>query len=318
MHRPPRVINSTLHNDLASTFSIVAYDPETRDLGVAVQSKYFAVGSVVPRAEANVGAIATQAWANVSYGPDGLALLRRGLTPSEVVAKLTEADVSRERRQLGIVDARGNVASFTGSQCIPWAASRQGENYTAQGNILIGREVVEAMGDAFEASKGELADKLIESLEAGQKAGGDARGMQAAAILVVREGAGPFGYGDRYVDLRVDDHAQPIEELKRLVVLTHVYHQITKSRESLERGNVEAAVESGERAVELAPNSDVAHLELAAAYYRSGDRKSSSAEFRRAVEINPKTLSYAERIPRFGFVRDDQEFHRLLGRRLRR
>ncbi len=208
-----------------STFSIVAYDPETGDLGVAVQSKFLAVGAVVPYARANVGAVATQSYANLLYGPQGLALLEQGLAPEEVIQRLTEADPDARLRQVGIVDARGRAAAFTGEGCFPWAGHRVGPNVAVQGNILVGPETVDAMYETFLSARGDLADRLVAALAAGQEAGGDRRGQQSAALLVVREGGSYGGYTDRYIDLRVDDHPQPIAELARLLRLWRVYFQ---------------------------------------------------------------------------------------------
>ncbi|RLG73971.1 MAG: DUF1028 domain-containing protein [Thermoprotei archaeon] len=205
-----------IHIKNLSTFSIVGFDPETKDLGVAVASKFIAVGALVPWAEANVGAIATQALANISYGPRGLELLRRGYSAKKVLQILISDDPQREERQVGIVDSKGEAAAFTGSKCYPYAGHIVGENYAVQGNILTEPEVLEEMAKAFEKTKGELVDRLLAALEAGDKAGGDRRGKQSAAIIVVREKGGYGGYTDRYVDLRVDDHPEPVQELKRL------------------------------------------------------------------------------------------------------
>lgn len=206
-----------------ATFSIAGFDPYTGDLGVAVQSKFFAVGSVVPWAKAGVGAIATQSYANVSYGPDGLELLAKGKSARETVETLTSGDGNKQRRQLGIVDAKGNSASFTGSDCHPWAGHIEKPYFCAQGNMLTGKEVVEAMAASFEQSqkqaKGGLCDWLANALMAGQDAGGDSRGRQSAAQLVVRKKGGYDGGNDRFIDLRVDDHKKPIEELRRLLQL---------------------------------------------------------------------------------------------------
>ncbi|MCR8453693.1 MAG: DUF1028 domain-containing protein [Crenarchaeota archaeon] len=199
-----------------ATFSIVAADVEAGLWGVAVASKFVAVGALVPWAKAKVGAIATQAWANISFGPRGLELLSQGFSSEEVLDKLLRDDDMREHRQVGIVDYLGRVAAWTGSQCIAWAGHVIGENYVALGNILRGPEVVEAMAKAFETTKGDIVDKLLAALEAGDNAGGDRRGKQSAAILVVKEGGGYGGYTDRYVDLRVDDHPDPVKELKRI------------------------------------------------------------------------------------------------------
>ncbi|MCY3742093.1 MAG: DUF1028 domain-containing protein [Candidatus Poribacteria bacterium] len=200
-----------------ATFSIVGYDAETGDLGIAVQSKFFAVGSVVPWAEAGVGAIATQSWANTTYGPNGLKLLKSGLSAEQSLERLIADDPGRATRQVGIVDAEGNVANYTGDECNAWAGAVSSKHYTAQGNILAGEDVVKAMGKAFEETEGELADKLMAALFAGQEKGGDTRGQQSAAILVVRKQSGYGGFNDRYIDLRVDDSERPIEALQRLL-----------------------------------------------------------------------------------------------------
>jgi uncharacterized Ntn-hydrolase superfamily protein len=201
---------------VVATFSIVAYDPETQELGIAVQSKFIAVGSVVPWARAGVGAIATQSYANTTYGQKGLDLLAKGETPEAVVSKLTEEDKRAGSRQVGIVSAKGESATFTGEQCNAWAGGIKGENFACQGNILAGEDVVKQMVASYKESKGDLGDRLIAALQAGQDAGGDVRGMQSAALLIVREKWGYGGYNDRYRDLRVDDHSEPIKELKRV------------------------------------------------------------------------------------------------------
>ncbi len=199
-----------------STFSIVAYDAKRQDLGVAVESRFPCVGSIVPHALAKVGAVATQSYSNPTYGPQGLDLLATGKGPEEVIRQLTASDVEAEKRQVGIVDAKGRAAAFTGKECFPWAGHRVGRGYACQGNILSGEGVVADMAEGFEAAEGDLADRLLVALEAGQRAGGDRRGQQSAALLVVREKAGYGGFTDRYVDIRVDDHQRPIEELKRV------------------------------------------------------------------------------------------------------
>ncbi|QZT35521.1 DUF1028 domain-containing protein [Caldalkalibacillus thermarum TA2.A1] len=208
---------------LVATFSIVGFDPETQELGIAVQSKFLGVGAVVPWAKAGVGAIATQSFANTSYGPKGLALLESGLSAQETLDKLVAEDEGRMMRQVGIVDAQGRAATFTGDACYEWAGGQTGPNYAAQGNILVGRETVEAMGQTFEQSQGSLAERLLQALEAGQRAGGDKRGQQSAALLVVKEKGGYAGFNDRAIDLRVDDHPEPIKELFRLYHLHQLY-----------------------------------------------------------------------------------------------
>ena len=205
---------------LVATYSIVGCDLDARQWGVAVQSKFLAVGSVVPWAEAEVGAIATQAYANPSYGPNGLTLLREGLSASEVVERLTAADDGRDDRQLGVVDAQGGSASWTGPGCNDWAGGRTGSGYAAQGNILVGEETVAALAETFEAGQDRpLAERLLEALAAAQAAGGDSRGQQSAALLVVERNGGYAGLSDVLVDVRVDDHDRPIEELRRIYEL---------------------------------------------------------------------------------------------------
>jgi len=199
-----------------STFSIVAYDQRSGDFGVAVQSKFIAVGAVVPWAKAKVGAVATQAEANVSYGPRAIEMLESGLSSSLALSRLLADDERTHVRQVAIVDSAGNVAAHTGSECMDWAGHVAGEGYSCQGNILAGRKVVESMAQAYERTKGDLIDRLLAALGAGQIAGGDRRGQQSAALLVVREKGGYEGFTDRFVDLRVDDSPHPIEELKRI------------------------------------------------------------------------------------------------------
>ncbi len=198
------------------TFSIVAYERATATWGVAVQSKFLSVGAVVPYAEAGAGALATQALCNAAYGADGLALLRKGRTATEVVRELTSNDPGRDERQLGVVDAKGGAASYTGSKCMDWAGHETGDGFACQGNILFGPSVVRAMARAYESTPGDLLDRLLAALSAGQREGGDRRGMQSAALLAVRAGGGYGGGNDRWVDVRVDDHPSPIEELKRI------------------------------------------------------------------------------------------------------
>jgi len=206
-------------SDTVATFSIVGFDPATGDLGVAVASRFLAVGAVAPWAEAGVGAVATQAYANVAYGPDGLKALREGQSADQALNALIDADKGRERRQAGVIDAKGRAATFTGSKCFAWAGGKTGKHWAAQGNILAGPEVVDAMGKAFEAAEGELAERLLAALTAGEKAGGDKRGKQSAALYVVRKKGGFLHGNDRYIDLRVDDHTDPVPELTRLLGL---------------------------------------------------------------------------------------------------
>jgi uncharacterized Ntn-hydrolase superfamily protein len=213
---------------VVATYSIVACDLDAGQWGVAVQSKFLAVGSVVPWAEPHVGAIATQSYANPRYGPDGLALLRQGSSAVEAVEALTAADDGRAERQLGIVDGQGRAATFTGDECHDWAGGRTGNRYAAQGNILVSEETVDALAATFVPNGHlSLAERLIECLAAAQAAGGDRRGQQSASLLVVEKDAGYASLSDVVVDLRVDDHERPIVELRRLYGLHNELFGIT-------------------------------------------------------------------------------------------
>ena len=236
------------------TYSIVAGDPVTGDLGVAVQSRFLGVGSVVPWAKANVGAVATQARANTTYGPEGLRMLASGWTAQEVLDSLITVDPDREFRQVGIVDAMGNSAAFTGRECAGYAGQVRGAGYSVQGNILTGEQVLTAMSAAFERTGGDLADRLLAALDAGERAGENSRGGQSAALIVVREGGGYGGFNDRFIDLRVEDHPNPIAELRRLYGLWNDTFLPEARMESIARFNrnkqFSAAQEETRRVVE--------------------------------------------------------------------
>ena len=215
------------------TFSIIARDAEKGEWGIAVQSKFLAVGAVVPWARAGVGAIATQAWANTSYGPRGLDLLASGLSAQETLEQLLQTDDGRANRQIGIVGASGAPVTYTGEKCFSWAGGRTGEDYACQGNILVSEDTVLAMARTFEETAGLLCDRMLAALAAGQAAGGDSRGLQSAALLVVRERGGYGGFNDRFIDLRVDDHAAPIDELRRILQLHKLYLFPTSPQDTL-------------------------------------------------------------------------------------
>lgn len=228
---------------LVATFSIVAADPETGEVGVAVQSKFLAVGSVVPWAKANVGAVATQSWANTAFGPEGLALLEKGLSPEEVIDKLVADDPGRSLRQVAVINAEGEASAFTGHECYDWAGHIIGKHHSCQGNILISEETVSEMSRTFEASEGPLAERVLKAVAAAQHAGGDSRGKQSAAVYVVQEGAGYGGYNDVKVDLRVDDHPEPIEELQRLYELHKMYAAPSEDKLAIEGDVLKTVVE---------------------------------------------------------------------------
>ena len=205
------------------TFSIVGYDPQEKEWGIAVQSKFLGVGAVVPFAKAGVGAVATQSYANTAYGPQALELMAQGKSADEVMELITKDDPDKEMRQVGLIDAEGNGATFTGTYCYDWAGGVTGKHFAAQGNILVDENTVKAMAETFESTEGSLAHRLLQALNAGQQAGGDSRGQQSAALLVVKEKGGYGGYNDRYIDLRVDDHPEPITELIRIFGLQQLY-----------------------------------------------------------------------------------------------
>ncbi|HMI98779.1 MAG TPA: DUF1028 domain-containing protein [Gaiellaceae bacterium] len=242
---------------IVSTYSIVAADLEAARWGVAVQSKFLSVGSVVPWAEPHVGAIATQAYANPRYGPNGLQLLREGLSAQEAVDRLTAEDEGREHRQLGIVDEQGNAATYTGQECLDWAGGRTGAGYAAQGNILVSGETVDAIAESFEGSAGRpLAERLIDCLAAGQAAGGDSRGQQSSALLVVERDGGYARMSDVVVELRVEDHERPIEELRRIYVLHDEIFGSTPRAQWL-AVDEELGTELGERLGQLGYDGDL-------------------------------------------------------------
>ena len=220
-------------NCIITTFSIVAADLATGDLGIAVASKFLACGAVVPWASAGAGAVATQSFANTAYGLDGIRMMRDGLSARDALAKLLADDADRDLRQVGLVDARGGAAAHTGPGCHAWAGHHVGEGFACQGNILVGQETVDAMAAVFRASNGELSDRLVTALAAGEKAGGDRRGKQASAVYVVRPEGGYGGMNDVLVDLRVDDHPEPVTELRRLLELRDLYFGTSPASEKL-------------------------------------------------------------------------------------
>jgi uncharacterized Ntn-hydrolase superfamily protein len=241
---------------LVATYSIAACDPDAQQWGVATQSKFLGVGSVVPWAQPEVGAIATQAYANPRYGPSGLALLHEGLSAEEVVERLTSADEGRDHRQLGIVDREGRAATYTGKECMEWAGGRTGECYAAQGNILVSGDTVDAISETFEASSGPLAERLLDCLDAAQAAGGDRRGQQSAALLIVERDGGYAGLSDEVVDLRVDEHPRPLEELRRIYGLHQAIFGKTPERFWVDVDD-ELAAELRERLAKLGFDGDL-------------------------------------------------------------
>jgi len=291
-----------------ATFSIVARDPVTGDLGVAVQSKFFAVGSVVPWAKAGVGAVATQSFGNTTFGPRGLEMLAAGKSPKEVMNALLADDAGKAQRQVGIVDAKGNTATYTGEGCMAWAGGTEGADYAAQGNILAGAPVVAAMGKAFEETKGLLGDRLLAALDAGQAAGGDSRGMQSAALLVVREKGGYGGFNDRWCDLRVDDAPNPFTELRRLYNLWKPNALVLEGYKACEAKEWDKAFAFGREALALDSTSGQSQYHLGCYYSKAGKGAEAIEWLRQAVALDPGHAKTARQDSDYAPLRDNPDF----------
>jgi len=276
-----------------ATFSIVARDSVTGELGIAVASKFFAVGSVVPWAKAGVGAVATQSYANTTFGPRGLDLMEAGLSPQEALDKLLSDDTDPTRRQVGIVAANGKSATYTGKDCLAWAGGRSGPNYAIQGNILTGEDVVIAMEKAFVDSPGNLADRLYTALVVGESMGGDSRGKQSAAMLVVKKGAGYGGYTDRAIDIRVDDSPEPFKELGRLLNIAQMNYAWNDAWTLFTNKRYKKALEPMERAAKLASDYGEVHYDLACIRLAAGLKAEALAALKTALELNPKLKKQA-------------------------
>jgi uncharacterized Ntn-hydrolase superfamily protein len=295
-----------------STFSIVARDSSGGELGVAVASKFFAVGSVVPWAKAGVGAVATQAYANTSFGWTGLKLLEGGLSAEETVKALLSDDDDPGRRQVGIVAADGSSATYTGEGCLAWAGGRNGLDYAIQGNILAGEDVVTSMERVFLDSKGTLADRLFAALVAGESMGGDSRGKQSAAILVVKEGAGYGGYTDRAIDIRVDDHPEPFKELGRLLNIAQVNYAWNEAWTLFKSGKFNEALSPMERAAILAPGNGEVFYDLACIRLAAGLKDDALAALKKSLGLNPKLKKQAGEDDDLAELRGDKQFQELI------
>jgi uncharacterized Ntn-hydrolase superfamily protein len=294
------------------TFSIVAADTATGELGVAVASRFFAVGSVVPWAKAGVGAVATQSFANTSFGWRGLELLERGASPDEVVEILLRNDDDPNRRQFGIVAANGSSATYTGKDCIPWAGGRSGAGYAIQGNILTGEAVVAAMESTFLTLKGTLAERLYGALVAGDREGGDARGKQSAALLVVKQGAGYGGYTDRAIDIRVDDHPEPVVELGRLLAYAQMNYAWNEGWTLFTKKRPADALPHIERAVKYAPENPELLYDLAVIRLAAGNRSGALEALTLALRLNPKLKAQARGDADLERLKDNKQFRELV------
>ncbi len=281
-----------------ATFSIVAIDPNTGEMGIAVASRYFSVGAVVPWAEAGVGAVATQASVNVGYGPRALELLKGGLTAQQVMDRLFEEDTfpGKGGRQIAIVDRRGNIAVFTGSDAQDWRGHKKGATYSAQGNILAGPQVVDAMSEAFENTKGELTERLYAALKAGDAAGGDRRGRQSASILVVGKGLGRNTNNDRYAYVNVDDHTDPMGELRRLLDIQLGINNSGLRSRALRDGNIEQAHQFAERAARYRPDNANGFMHLGFLSYLAGAPGAALEAFSEAKKLSDNFVELWNRV----------------------
>lgn len=295
-----------------ATFSIVGRDPATGELGVAVASKFFTVGNVVPWAKAGIGAVATQAYCNTSFGWRGLELLEKNLTPEEIKTVLLRDDDDPGRRQFGIVAADGSSVTYTGEGCSHWAGGRSGENYAAQGNILTGEEVVLALEKTFLETEGNLADRLYAALLAGEAAGGDSRGKQSAALLVVKEGTGYGGYTDRAIDIRVDDHAEPFKELGRILNIAQMNYSWNTAWTAFMEKRYADALPPMERCAELTPDYAAVFYDLAVIRLANNDRAGALEALKETVELDAKFKAQARVDSDLDALHGDPEYESLV------
>jgi uncharacterized Ntn-hydrolase superfamily protein len=290
---------------LAHTFSIVARDPATGEFGVAVQSHWFQVGPSVPWAEAGVGAVATQSFVKVDYGPKGLELMRQGKSAREALDQLLAQDPQKDVRQVAMVDAQGRVAAWTGPKCIAAAGNQSGSGYSVQANLMDKPTVWPAMAKAFEAAKGDLADRLLAALDAAEAEGGDIRGRQSAALIVVKARSTGEPWNDRLIDLRVDDNPAPLVELRRLLGLHRAYQEMNLGDEAVAKNDVQAAVEHYTRATRMAP--DIAELPFwqAVSLFVAGQEDKALPLFKDVFAREPRWARLVPRLPAAGLLPDD-------------
>jgi len=289
------------------TYSIVARDPETGQMGVAVQSHYFSVGSIVTWAEAGVGAVATQSLVKVDYGPEGLDLMREGVAAQDALDKLLQADPDREVRQVAMVDAQGNVMAHTGTRCIQAAGHVTGDNYSVQANLMTDDTIWPAMKKAYEAAEGDLAERMLAALQAAQDAGGDIRGQQSAAILIVSGEKQEKPWQGRLFELRVEDHPDPIGELRRLVQLRRAYQLMDQSDELMTAGDFEGAARAASEGMGLAPHMVELRFWAAVGMFQAGREEEALPLFREVFEKEPVWAELVPRLVPSGLLRDDEE-----------
>ncbi len=294
----------------AHTFSIVAHDPQTGQMGVAVQSHWFSVGSMVSWGEAGVGVVATQAMVEPGYGPLGLTLMKAGKSPQEALTSLLASDEGRALRQVAMVDVQGRVAVHTGERCIADAGHESGEGFSVQANMMVNDRVWPAMAEAYRNAQGDLPYRLLAALEAGQAAGGDVRGKQSAAILIARPQSSGKPWHDRWMDLRVEDHPEPIAELRRVVDVFLAYEYMNLGDERLGAGHIDEAMQAYQTAARMAPHIDELPFWQAVTLADTGRVEESLPIFRQVFASNPNWAILVQRLPISGLLRDDPEMMR--------
>ena len=297
--------------DATGTFSIIARDPATGELGMGVQSKALAAGSRTITAVGGLAVIAHQATSNPMYGVLGIDLLRAGMTPQEALDIAVRGDERRENRQVAILDAQGRTAAWTGKLPQDWKGHQCGVDHCVQGNILVGPQVIEAMSRSFESSRGPLAERLLAALDAGQEAGGDARGRQSAALVVAKPLADAAGFGDRPVDFRVDDHRVPLVELRRLLNMLRSNQMVADAVAKLRANDVDAATAAARNATERSPENDNAWVALASVHVRAGRNPDALAAVAKAIELNPSNRRRLPGNAAFKGIADDPAFRKL-------
>lgn len=301
------------HDPFAHTFSIVARDPETGEMGVAVQSHWFSVGTIVTWAEAGVGAIATQSFVNASFGPRGLEMLKQGMTAQQTVDSLLASEEGREFRQLAIIDSKGNAASFTGKKCVQPAGNIVGNNFSCQANLMINDKIWPAMAEAFKNASGPLAERMIAALEAGQEAGGDIRGKQSAAMLIVRGESTGKVWEDRLIDIRVDDSPEPIKELKRLLKVHRAYDHMNAGDLAVEKGDMKLALKEYSTAEEMFPDNAEMKYWHAVTLANNGKVDESLPIFREVFNMDKNWRQLTPNLIAPGLLTVDQEdFKRIM------
>jgi len=294
-------------NPFAHTYSIVARDPVTGEMGVAVQSHWFSVGTIVAWGEAGVGVVATQSFVNPAFGPDGIKLMKQGMNANDVLDKLIGEDEGRDLRQLAVLDVNGNVKSYTGKNCIYGAGNIVGENYSVQANLMLNDKVWSAMSEAYENSTGPLAERMIAALEAAENAGGDIRGKQSACLLIVRGEATGNLWEDRLIDLRVDDNPEPIEELKRLLKVHRAYGHMNNGDVAVEHGDMELAMKEYMAAEEMFPDNEEMKFWHAVTLVNNGDLENALPIFKEVFIKNENWKTLTPRLLPTGLLKADEE-----------